>query len=1046
MAIPAPIPESSPTPSPGLALPTIPAVPLMAAQLPELIEDFFHWLQDEWQLPVLSQNPAPPPLILPPRPLDDEKYSKRELCQLWGWPRDKVANDLRKFRIPIAGYRLTPSWHRSANVYRGQDLLPVIQQWEWQRLSDQINAHWHRFFQDPCGGCFICKHASRGEVKLWVDCTKNWIRKQYRIYFFSMVKGIQTYGSLSAWWRFEFHVMQSDPSITLPKNSGLILYYLLDRHYLTLSWEEIAIIFPLPGMLWEDLWRPWRLQRPEEYATLVEILADIRDSEKKIPVAILGGLALLLLQFGLRGVTELGRPLSTEEIETAIQQKYLLTSLIYADVYLPYPQSPDIRLGHLLLDKLRMFLWKHSRPLAKGEKRRLRDAWPYPLEVHTINAIEQVLCSHRWYGNRGILVPRPETKGPLLNPYRHQQRVEHEGYALSQLPPFVQEQVNAFICKRYLKDRIALSTLEHDMAAVMRFLHFTQQRNVLEQIESWDRKKCNQLFKAFETEKYKDLTDDRRSRIFASILIWFETLAELEFPVPPGYSVVRTYISHPEKQERHVPPEALLDRVFRDGVCLHPDPYIRLALTIQYFCGTRIQETLDMHFFCMWQDEDDRVYLTIPIGKTKEERLFPIAPLGMEPLVSLIQAIIDSQLRSGHLSQGRVRANYRYLETDLAKASSWYYLFDRFVQKYGMRRSKLVLSPGSVFHGLEVAVRLAAQVDSRGLFVEGTYNPRCQKQVKKGERCGYVAMRAGVTTCPICEGKLKGQRGERCWRRLRTNFVCKEVATGGNWFCPVCDGPLAQLVRITTHMFRHNSVTRASRRGIPLIHNMQLHGHRSLKMHKHYNHPELKELYEKVQDVMEAMYLRNVQMQSLFIPGQIVVDGVAQTPSLEQYFGLTLRRSWRRETSGIWGGFVANMLSDEGIQSPMRGATEIYITEETYAHTVAQYRYDALGLAISEVSLERRTRGKHHAQVPPYLNRRVIEQLVTQHPALNEQLSGNLAIRLIQGEIKRQRARLDELAAILQPWWQHYGSIDQLVMVLTPTDIDPFYQEVSDGA
>src|SRR5262249_5586711 len=160
-----------------------------------------------------------------------------------------------------------------------------------------------------------------------------------------------------------------------------------------------------------------------------------------------GCLALLLLQYGLKGLAELSRQLTTEEIESAVSQRRLLTSLVYADVYLPYPQSPDIRLGHLLLDTLRNFLWEYGIP-SPGRRRSDREAWPKPLQFDTINAVEQILCSHFWYGNQGILVPRPEiSKGKYFNPYRHQQKAERKGYTVSRLPPFVKEQVNAFIRK-----------------------------------------------------------------------------------------------------------------------------------------------------------------------------------------------------------------------------------------------------------------------------------------------------------------------------------------------------------------------------------------------------------------------------------------------------------------------------------------------------------------------------------------------------------------------------------------------------------------------
>ncbi|EFH87891.1 hypothetical protein, partial [Ktedonobacter racemifer] len=68
-----------------------------------------------------------------------------------------------------------------------------------------------------------------------------------------------------------------------------------------------------------------------------------------------------------------------------------------------------------------------------------------------------------------------------------------------------------------------------------------------------------------------------------------------------------------------IPHEAILDRVFQDGVRhLAYDPFARLALTIHYYCGTRATETLDLHLFCVLEDQDGHAYLLIPRGKAKQ--------------------------------------------------------------------------------------------------------------------------------------------------------------------------------------------------------------------------------------------------------------------------------------------------------------------------------------------------------------------------------------------------------------------------------------------
>ena len=51
------------------------------------------------------------------------------------------------------------------------------------------------------------------------------------------------------------------------------------------------------------------------------------------------------------------------------------------------------------------------------------------------------------------------------------------------------------------------------------------------------------------------------------------------------------------------------------------------------------------------------------------------------------------------------------------------------------------------------------------------------------------------------------------------------------------------------------------------------------------------------------------------------------------------------------------------------------ILEESYKHAVAQYWYEALGLAVSEVAFERVTGGTWKAQVPAFLDRQKIEDM-----------------------------------------------------------------------
>ncbi len=187
-----------------------------------------------------------------------------------------------------------------------------------------------------------------------------------------------------------------------------------------------------------------------------------------------------------------------------------------------------------------------------------------------------------------------------------------------------------------------------------------------------------------------------------------------------------------------------------------------------------------------------------------------------------------------------------------------------------------------------------------------------------------------------------------------------------------------------------------------------------------------------VHRIFSEKLLRDMRLEANHVPGQVIEEGVAHTTTVEQLIGLTLRRELRRRTAGLWGGFWTGALAEEGMMSPLRQKAEILLTEETYHHAVAQYRYEALGLAVSEVALEQGTKGKRQATIAPFLEWREIERVVSSYMSYVQQGYLNTArgVRLIEADIKAQRLFLDELAEMLRPWWQHLGSIDNLVNAL----------------
>ena len=213
---------------------------------------------------------------------------------------------------------------------------------------------------------------------------------------------------------------------------------------------------------------------------------------------------------------------------------------------------------------------------------------------------------------------------------------------------------------------------------------------------------------------------------------------------------------------------------------------------------------------------------------------------------------------------------------------------------------------------------------------------------------------------------------------------------------------------------------------------MLLHGHQTVPMHLRYLHLLPSDQQAAVQQIFSEKLLHEMRGETSSAPGQIVEEGVTHTVTVEQLLGLTLRRELRRRTAGLWGGFWTGALAEEGTHSPLRRQAELILTEDTYHHAVAQYRYEALGLAVSEVALECGTQGKYRAHVAPFLEHSEIERVVASYLSYVQRgyVKTARGVRLIEADIKAQRLFLGELAEMLRPWWQHLGSIDALVMAL----------------
>jgi site-specific recombinase XerD len=1010
--------------------------------LPALISDFFDWLETEWQLPVFApetiRNPLPPRLAL-----TEERYSIQDLVDLYGCSSSRVSTLLGEYQVGPVGY--IPNPHGIGGLralYSKQDVVPITQKREWLQLIHAIDAWWRRLFSPACRRCKNCQRFVNSPVAQQLNCSGNGHMLFLRSVFTGFLSEVSRLGSITAWW----HEHQADGWRREQCSAwGVVLIYLLDRRLLHLSYDELLRLEPIYNKNHRELTRLWRHRCPEEYAQFLQALsaANFRnDAMQKQTLIVLG--FLILLKHGLSGVAELGRRLSPEEIQQVCCEHRLVKQHIGSGIFLPYPLTRDLCVGHVVLDDIRYYFWRYAASQEQRPGRHHWDAGPHHWEQMLVGAIEQALAAPVYEYATGILSRRPETEHRLTNPWRFSSKgkLADTGYAL--LPVAVQEHLIIYFCYCHQEQHSELATLRGGAHELIHFFTWIRRQEKLAPYPHWPRESAQEIFRAYASIECAEVKASSLQARLKHLAHFFSTLETLEYPVPAGYRLLYTMARAKRQPLRDVPREEIMDRVFRDGVChLSYDPLSRLVLTIQYYCGTRVTETCELHLFCLLEDPHGHAYLLIPKGKSKEERPFPIVELGMGPLLEYMDEVVALRLSPDGTPRTLGKTNLRYLDDDPERALDWHYLFDRVPTSDGPVKKRGRLSSARVVEALQEALRIAAKTNPEGLFQQETYNVCCQYRRRKGLKCHYFAAQDGITICPCCGSNLSGKRGTRCRHILEQDFMCDGEAESGELFCPKCDRPLAQFLPITPHVFRHNSVSRAHRVGISTAVNMRLHGHQTLTMHLRYLHLLLKDTTNEVRQIFAEKRLRDVRQVLGPIAGKIVEGGIAYTISLEHYLGITLQRALKRRTYGIWGGFWAGALAQRGVASPLSAEDEIVIPEDTYEHTVAQYWYEALGLAVSEVAFEQITGGKWHAEVPSFLDRHKIEALVQFHlHHIQDSFTSTLGQRLMETDILEQRRFLDDLAEKLRPWWQHLGTIDQLVEMFAPGGGHAFHKQL----
>jgi len=995
-----------------------------------LITDFFTWLEKDWQLPVYTTELLRP--YLPPQvALTKELFTLKELEDLFGYTATHIRETLQeKGALPVI-----LSINGRPHAYRKQDLKPLVEKWNLKRLTQTLDNLWQHFLPPACGTCDQCKKPYRDNdpILRQIRCLRGNDIYLIRSAFGHFLWEVYRKGSVTAWW----YDYRADTWNRYTSSAwGIIFVYLLDRRLLHLSFDELLQLKPILNKGYPGVIRLWSNRRPEEYQQFLRAMEATNyqgSQDKDRALRILG--LLILLKNGLDGVADLGRPLTSQELQQVCRERRLVTRHLGCGVFLPYPLTEDIRVGHVILDDIRWYFWRYAANQCQKstETRWYLGPCSWPIEV--INIIEQSLAAPMFEQAEAILSRRPETEKMLNNPLRisYKGKLADAGYGL--LPALVQEYLMAYLTYCHQERHLELASLVFRAHSITQFFTWVRQQEHLTNFPHWTREYSKEVFRTYASTACAEMKASSRRKEFINLATFFTALHELGYPVPAGYHILYDLEKPDEDYPRDVPDEGIMDRIFKDGVCnLSYDVFSRLALTIQYYCGTRLAETLDLHLFSVLEDQQGHAFLLIPKGKSKQERPFPIVEPGMEYLDLYIDEIMKLRFSDdSKVPRTLGKTNIRYRDEDPERAANWHYLFDRVPVPKSWGRMRGRLSGGRVDKALKEALIFAAKSNPDGLFQKGTYSPTCHHERKKGLLCMYFVAQEGVTVCPCCHSPLSGRRGTVCRHKLEEDFKCDGIARNGEAFCPKCDTSLAAFLPVTTHIFRHNSVSRANRAGVSLAHNMKLHGHRTIPMHMRYLHTYLEDTTDELKRVFAVKRLREVRQALGSAPGQIVEGGIAYTLSLEDYLGLTLQRTLKRRTYGIWGGFWAGALAQRGVASPLTLEDEIVIPEDTYEHTVAQYWYEALGLAVSEVAFERVTQGKWQAHVPPFLDRQKIEGLVQLHLRIvQDSLGTELGMRLMETDIMEQRRFLDDLAEKLRPWWKHLGTIDPLVDMFMP--------------
>src|SRR5205814_680265 len=168
-------------------------------------------------------------------------------------------------------------------------------------------------------------------------------------------------GSVTAWW----YDYRADTWNRYKSSAwGILFVYLLDRRLLHLSFDELLQLKPILNKGYPGVIRLWRNRLPEEF-------------------------------------------------QQVCRERRLVTKHLGCGVFLPYPLTEDIRVGHVILDDIRWYFWRYAANQCQKSTETRWHLGPNNWPIVAINIIEQSLTAPMFEQAEGILSRRPETEKML---------------------------------------------------------------------------------------------------------------------------------------------------------------------------------------------------------------------------------------------------------------------------------------------------------------------------------------------------------------------------------------------------------------------------------------------------------------------------------------------------------------------------------------------------------------------------------------------------------------------------------------------------------